>query len=812
MEPQKLESNDILLKEINLNKTRTDATFKLKAIGNKKIKHETLLYNLNKIINCCDVSYVNYTQGGKNIGEDLQPLNNLFSDNIIVYYPIEDKLITDIEKLKGKVSNASILDEDAEEVTPPSLNKIAKDLLGGTTATIKMLFNQIGLEIKKPDIKPIGIRKTENFKYKPSTFVQLLKVNLSYCNVNNIFTLLEDEEKMQFLHDNKVFIHDIDFTRDYKGVFNKEDVIKHLINNHNFVQEGDGNPDKNPVIISNSRYVSNNCLTFLRNTEIGLIRYKFYNKFVQSMESPSVRNKIGSHINDWINNPEPILRDSIEKSLETGLLRLEFTCYVYSEEVVNKLTKEDVIEEMEYLHNLMSPELIYYNPIQNQFNLLCDNILYNICIIDVDQDLAFISLYHNKLTGKVNGFYLEKINVTKLSNALRWYCSNKPIIVILMHLDSANDEVNIQQDCYIRVSNTTDKLFTYICKGSEKLKAVQKIGVDWHKPEDMGLIPNNVFNFTYPSTNPSLLKSSSKEAILFKPFDMELLNYPNEAITIRSVNKELREATSEKNFMQNYEKKIDLIKEKNAAIVKQMEKSNRKEMVRNKLYKLLSNIRAYSNKFVDLEDGTEIYVYGVKEANTRYGETFLLACSTDNCILEGTELKLYWATTNINHYIRTIIGNFKQLDIKGINSYGSLTGIPLLSLIKECNFYNASKNLCAKVIVKGTTGNKEEDISRDKNSMEILEGVNIKQCTKIDDAVKEGDIIKVTGFRKLKSSLIIKCSINDGEPNNYVCTYWLKQIILDRIGDNETTNNLNAIVGVSKTTPQKQKALIYVVS
>lgn len=250
----------------------------------------------------------------------------------------------------------------------------------------------------------------------------------------------------------------------------------------------------------------------------------------------------------------------------------------------------------------MSPELIYYNPIQSQFNLLCDNILYNICIIDVDQDLAFISLYHNKLTGKVNGFYLEKIYVTKLSNALRWYYSNKPIIVILMHLDSANDEVNIQQDCYIRVSNTADELFTYICKGSEKLKAVQKIGVDLHKPEDMGLIPNNVFNFTYPSTNPSLLKSSSKEAILFKPFDMELLNYPNEAITIRSVNKELREATSEKNFMPNYEKKIDLIKEKNAAIVKQMEKSIRKEMVRNKLYKLLSNIRAYSNKFVDLED------------------------------------------------------------------------------------------------------------------------------------------------------------------------------------------------------------------
>ena len=60
-------ANDILLKEINLNKTRTDITFKLKAIGNKKIKHETLLYNLNKIINCSDISYVNYTNGGNNL-------------------------------------------------------------------------------------------------------------------------------------------------------------------------------------------------------------------------------------------------------------------------------------------------------------------------------------------------------------------------------------------------------------------------------------------------------------------------------------------------------------------------------------------------------------------------------------------------------------------------------------------------------------------------------------------------------------------------------------------------------------------------
>lgn len=50
-------------------------------------------------------------------------------------------------------------------------------------------------------------------------------------------------------------------------------------------------------------------------------------------------------------------------------------------------------------------------------------------------------------------------------------------------------------------------------------------------------------------------------------------------------------------------------------------------MVRNKLYKVLSNIRAYTNKFLDVKDGTELNVYGFKETNTKYGKTYLLSCS-----------------------------------------------------------------------------------------------------------------------------------------------------------------------------------------
>ena len=228
--------------------------------------------------------------------------------------------------------------------------------MASTTATIKRVFNQLDIKISKAEIKPIGITSTDKFAYKPSSYVQLLKVNLANVDVDNVFSLLEDTNKIEFMHSNNVYIHDIDFTRDYKGVFNKRDVVKHLIQEHGFVKQGKENPHNNPVIIDNSKYVSNNCLTFINNTSTGTIRYKFYNKFVQSMESPSVRNKIGSRINEWVNNPEPILSKAIEDSLETGILRLEFTMYIYENKC--NINKEDVYNNMNYLKKLMSPNLI----------------------------------------------------------------------------------------------------------------------------------------------------------------------------------------------------------------------------------------------------------------------------------------------------------------------------------------------------------------------------------------------------------------------------------------------------------------------
>ena len=75
--------------EISLTMTREDKEIPLNSIGNKNVKRETMLSTLNKHINKSDIAYIDYTLGGDK-NQSINPLNELFCDNIIVFSPIEN--------------------------------------------------------------------------------------------------------------------------------------------------------------------------------------------------------------------------------------------------------------------------------------------------------------------------------------------------------------------------------------------------------------------------------------------------------------------------------------------------------------------------------------------------------------------------------------------------------------------------------------------------------------------------------------------------------------------------------------------------
>ena len=132
------------------------------------------------------------------------------------------------------------------------------------------------------------------------------------------------------------------------------------------------------TILDNDFKISRNCFTFIKHTNNSDIRYKFYKKCVQSLESPSVKDLVGSHIGDYISNLNDKLKKAYMLAKDTGILGLEITFYRHSTR--EKLTKNFIHTHMNYRKELLPCEIIYHNPINNQFNLVCTNIVRNNCI------------------------------------------------------------------------------------------------------------------------------------------------------------------------------------------------------------------------------------------------------------------------------------------------------------------------------------------------------------------------------------------------------------------------------------------------
>jgi hypothetical protein len=289
------------------------------------------------------------------------------------------------------------------------------------------------------------------------------------------------------------------------------------------------------TILDNNSLVGRNCLTFIAKVDERTVRFKFYNKFVQSIESPSVRGHIGNHISDWCNNPEPILKEAISKSLDTGLLRLEFTVYLHGNG--EPITKKYTNICMEYLKCLIPKKLIYYNPIRNQWLLFMEQIVNNLLLVDLDNKTLMVNYNINKETTKQNSFFYDKVDENILSNIAKLYTFNVPLIVVL--IQRKENKISIQQDTYIKlfekrckdqafrtrgkdkddlgmfVEELTDSEFkqpiAYLTIGGERFKSIrnntEERGMD---PQDMGLVDNNTCKLRYLNTKQDIAKKHTK--------------------------------------------------------------------------------------------------------------------------------------------------------------------------------------------------------------------------------------------------------------------------------------------------------------
>ena len=206
--------------EISLTVTREDKKIPPNSIGKKNVKIEHMLSTLNKHINRSDIAYIDYTLGGDK-NQSINPLNELFCDNNIVFSPIEN-----IYLFKLNENNEREID----------IKHIPKELHGETTANIKFAFHQIGPPINKYQIKPTRIRYIlkDNYINRTSDYIQMLKVDLDQFSSDKVIEILSNTENLKFLSNNNIFINDNDFTQDFSGLIKNEEVINWPLINRDF--------------------------------------------------------------------------------------------------------------------------------------------------------------------------------------------------------------------------------------------------------------------------------------------------------------------------------------------------------------------------------------------------------------------------------------------------------------------------------------------------------------------------------------------------------------------------------------------------
>ena len=396
---------------------------------------------------------------------------------------------------------------------------------------------------------------------------------------------------------------------------------------------------------------------------------------------------------------------------------------------------------------------------------------------------------------------MKNVNATNLSNAIRYYTSNKPIILLLTKFDFENNEISIQQDFYLRIGQ---ELRTYISNGNSCKCVIFKDNI----PENVGIYPNKTFNFIIP--NKSISLSSNKNKIKFKKLDIDIktFNYPK--TSLRNINKINKEDYTIEKFKQEAEQKLIIIKNEEFKIQQIREKHKQLEINRDLIEKILRNQNSHTMNLTEFENNTLIYIYALKQINTRYGMNYTFVGSVSDDLNEEVKLFQFWSNSYTNSQIK--IDKFNKIEFGNILAYGSISGYPILTLIKKYNFTSKSNNLSAYLQIYGINYDNQGDEMENTQALNKLEfllaNINTRSCKdKIDDIVNTNDIVHIIGYRSLNKILILKLRINDVTDDHYViASYFLKKIVLNKIKDE---NQFSSIAGPYKINPQKKPSRIY---
>jgi hypothetical protein len=481
---------------------------------------------------------------------------------------------------------------------------------------------------------------------------------------------------------------------------------------------------------------------------------------------------------------------------------------------------------MDYLANIIPPELLFHNPIENQWKLLLEEVHYNTIIVDLDNNLAFVCLYVNRETGKSNGFYLEDISENTLSNIAKLYTFDLPVVVLLLSLCVSTSEAGtednyweVQQDTYIKTLDTTSKLknkytkLETLCTLGRSYFQQCSVTKDTPQPTSMGMVSTSKCTLSIQTNKRNYRRIITKSITIL----LDIVEYPllrteedGEFESLRKENRKIKDKQEDKRDRERtetleYREHVEEVKAKNREIKQQLELRLEQQKRHKEIVHRLNTTRCRDiRKLIDLENNTVLAVYGFKKIETKFGPHYILAC-------RGKEVKnlcVYWGCKELDIFLQD---HCADLFVERDNGVYCSSEKEMFSFRKIGVGYNAKRNKQVKIEVLTIN---EPSVGNNNNKMEELQKINAKvtEAKPIDKIIASGvltvgDIVEVVGYRKLHGGITPKLILElvgvvDGVNHIVLANHWLKQIFAAK----EPLNMAFAVmVGENKITPAKNR-------
>ena len=657
----------------------------------------------------------------------------------------------------------------------------------------------------------------------------MVKVDVSNIPIQELQKYIKELEQALFTIG--YYIYCVDYTRDFSGTMDKEELAKYLIEEEDFREEGDtSNMDKTHIVLKNNGSVGRNVLTYIRRDGKSMQRVKFYNKIVSNLEAGEVRNNFGGHIFDYVYSSNERLRRLFwhPDTKKRGITRLEVSLYGRQYRLSENIGDFLITRELK----LMSKKYMrfYIQPAVNQWKALAENIKQCFILVDRPNHLVYVAWYGNSLTGRIAGVkvdYAKKKDKEDIENLILWTISDFGFKKVPIYradiLEYTSEKIRISPlKCYVKDSNSTTILVP--CNKPGKF-TVDVLDIDIEE-----YLPSTEF-IKWEWRNRKLASSNDRRP---KGDILEMENLvENKKISLLSLtqrekrNAELEEARKKTECVHQTEKILSVHVEKIKFISAKLEELERRKEKEKEAFNLVYNkIKNIKCKKIGEEDKGKYYILGWLPCT--YSHMVLLVDTADT-----EKYQLVFANTKIEKILKYFTPSFLQREIKKNvvliffrPIYDNYTNYFILEIEEKQRFLKNGKWLeyfPVSIDPREERGRleiekilKEEEDLNEKTENLFLEKIEAPEKAKDADRcvdIEEGEFKILSYSRTIfrgnpKTFLYLERS-NQPENKYLVWGYWIEEEI-KKIEENKKLNHIAKPVfcrlGMVKTTPNKKKA------